>query len=683
MIRGTGEHMNDKSAINESKKVLHSSKQPFETGIQLYKALLDSADQGFYIIDMIFDKNDRPVDMYFVEGNSAAIQILGMDYTGKRLSEIGFYYKEYWLELFGGVAMTGHTVRMEQYADPDKKWFECSLFRIGGEDSRRIGNIFSDISERKEIEERARIEDAINAGINRILKEALFCRDEEELGMICLKVALALTGSRIGFISEINSQGYLDNIAISELSREACRMPDNVHNKLPKNLEIRGLYKRVLQEGVSLIANVPGSHPDSIGLPEGHPPVTSFIGVPLFENGQIIGLIGLGNKASGYCDTDLDILEKLTPSIVQVLMRNRAEVEGRKARDQLELLVDERTKELHQERQRLLYVLETLPVGIFLIAPDYTIPFANRTFREKYGDSQGRRCFEYIFGFDKPCKSCQSLRPFQTGQPHHWLFTSHDDRVIDIYDYPFIDADGTSLVLEMNIDITDQRKMEAELARLDRLNLIGEMAASIGHEIRNPMTAVRGFLQMLINKAEYANDKSYFDLMIEELDRANEIISEYLGMARDKVVNLQPNGLDNVINSLLPMITSQANLGEINVQLDLHAPLKVLIDENEIRQLILNMSRNAMEAMSIRGTLTIGTRQESSETILFIKDEGHGLSPEIIDKLGTPFLTTKENGTGLGLAVCYSIAARHNARIDYETRLSGTTFFVRFPTLDQ
>jgi signal transduction histidine kinase len=304
----------------------------------------------------------------------------------------------------------------------------------------------------------------------------------------------------------------------------------------------------------------------------------------------------------------------------------------------------------------LLQVLETLPVGIFLLAPDYTIPFANRTFRERHGESQGRRCYEYIYGSDKPCKSCQSLRPLQTGQPHHWLFTSLDGRLIDINDYPFPDADGTSLVLEMNTDITDQRKMEAELARLDRLNLIGEMAASIGHEIRNPMTAVRGFLQMLIGKAEYADAQSYFDLMIEELDRANEIISEYLGMARDKVVNLQPNWLDSIINSLFPIIISQANLREINVELDLHAPPKVLIDENEIRQLILNMSRNAMEAMSSRGTVTIGTRQEGSEVILFIKDEGNGLSSEIIDKLGTPFSNyQRKTALCLGLAVCYSI----------------------------
>ncbi len=177
---------------------------------------------------------------------------------------------------------------------------------------------------------------------------------------------------------------------------------------------------------------------------------------------------------------------------------------------------------------------------------------------------------------------------------------------------------------------------------------------------------------MLGDKKEYQSDCEYFDIMIEELDRANKIISEYLGMAKNKIVNLRSQSIDRGIESLYPLIQSEANLREMRVLLDLHDSPEVHLDENEMRQLLLNMCRNAMEAMSFRGTLTIGTRQEGNEVILYIKDEGSGLSSEIIDKIGTPFLTTKENGTGLGLAVCYSIAARHNARIDYETGPSGT-----------
>lgn len=231
-------------------------------------------------------------------------------------------------------------------------------------------------------------------------------------------------------------------------------------------------------------------------------------------------------------------------------------------------------------------------------------------------------------------------------------------------------------------DVTKEKMLEAEVQRLDRLNLIGQMAAGIGHEIRNPLTAVRGFIQMLGDKELYAEDQAYFDLMIEELDRANSIISEYLGMARNKAVDLQLRSLDEMIIALYPIIKSEANLRDMQVKMELGQPAEVLLDQSEIRQLILNMTRNGMDAMQPRGVLTIGTRSDEDGAILYIRDEGCGLSNDIIHTLGTPFITTKDKGTGLGLAVCYSIAARHNARIDYETSPSGTTFYIRFPVHD-
>lgn len=229
------------------------------------------------------------------------------------------------------------------------------------------------------------------------------------------------------------------------------------------------------------------------------------------------------------------------------------------------------------------------------------------------------------------------------------------------------------------IDVTEQQRLEKEMARLDRLNLVGEMAASIGHEIRNPMTAVRGFLQMLKDRENYKKDLTYFNIMIEELDRANEIISEYLNMARDKNVDLQPKSLDPIVKSLYPMIQADANYQEKNVNLNLGKPPTPLIDESEIRQMILNLARNGLEAMSPGGMLTIGTTVVGEEIVLYVKDEGYGIDPILMEKLGTPFITTKEKGTGLGLAVCYSIAARHHAKIEIKTGTNGTTFSVHFP----
>ncbi|MEN6351234.1 MAG: PAS domain S-box protein [Syntrophomonas sp.] len=229
------------------------------------------------------------------------------------------------------------------------------------------------------------------------------------------------------------------------------------------------------------------------------------------------------------------------------------------------------------------------------------------------------------------------------------------------------------------IDITEQKRVEKEIARLDRLNLVGKMAASISHEIRNPITLIRGFLQLLSEKQKYAEDLSHFQFMIEELDRANDIIGGYLGMARDKEIDLRLQSLDEVVKSLYPMILADVDYQGMHIQLDLGNPPIIVIDAKEIRQVILNMARNALEAMESGGTLTIGSKAEGDEVVLFIKDQGEGLSPELIDKIGTPFITTKDTGTGLGLAVCYSIAVRHEAWIDFETSAEGTTFFMHFP----
>jgi PAS domain S-box-containing protein len=117
-----------------------------------YQMLFNSIDQGFFLIDVIFDENDRPIDMQYVEANNKATEMLGRNFTGMKLREIDEGYEEYWFEIFGKVALTGQSIRMEQYADPDKKWYSFYIFKIGDDKSRRIGNIFFDITSRKQAE---------------------------------------------------------------------------------------------------------------------------------------------------------------------------------------------------------------------------------------------------------------------------------------------------------------------------------------------------------------------------------------------------------------------------------------------------------------------------------------------------------------------------------------------------
>ncbi len=227
-------------------------------------------------------------------------------------------------------------------------------------------------------------------------------------------------------------------------------------------------------------------------------------------------------------------------------------------------------------------------------------------------------------------------------------------------------------------ELTNRIRLQGEMARLDRLDLVGQLAAGIGHEIRNPMTAVRGFLQLLAKKDECAKYGDYFDLMVSELDRANTIITEFLSMARNKQTDMQMKNINSVVMVLQPLILADAMHGNKNLSVEVKEVPDILLNEKEIRQLILNLVRNGLDAMPTEGTLTIKTRADGEGVLLSVQDQGCGIQPDVLKKMGTPFFTTKENGTGIGLAVCYGIAARHNASIDIDTGPWGTLFTVRF-----
>ncbi|WP_378956668.1 ATP-binding protein [Pelosinus sp. sgz500959] len=223
-----------------------------------------------------------------------------------------------------------------------------------------------------------------------------------------------------------------------------------------------------------------------------------------------------------------------------------------------------------------------------------------------------------------------------------------------------------------------RQKMNSELSRLERLNLVGEMAAGIGHEIRNPLTTVRGYLQWYLYNEKYAELRMQFATMVEELDRANEIITEYLSLAKNKSIKLKLDNINNTLVALFPLLQAEAYNSGHALQIEKNDIPDIYMDGNEVRQLILNMVRNGFDAMESNGRLTIKSYREKDKVILAIRDTGSGISQSMLDKLGTPFLTTKDNGTGLGLAVCYQIAARHKAKIDVDTSTEGTTFYIKF-----
>ncbi|TGE34593.1 PAS domain S-box protein [Desulfosporosinus sp. Sb-LF] len=243
--------------------------------------------------------------------------------------------------------------------------------------------------------------------------------------------------------------------------------------------------------------------------------------------------------------------------------------------------------------------------------------------------------------------------------------------------------DGNPCHITGLIDVTEQKRIQKEMAKLDRLNLIGQLAAGIAHEIRNPMTTVRGYLQLIGAKPDYSALKDTFALMISELDRANFIITEFLSLAQTKPTELKSQNLNDIINHLYPLL--EADTFTQNKQL-YFIPGKIPnldLNRNEIFQMILNLTRNGLEAMEQGGSLTIKSYVEDSKVVLSIADEGCGIPQENLNKLGIPFFTTKDTGTGLGIATCYRISESHCAKINIDSSPSGTTISILFPIPDE
>lgn len=342
-------------------------------------------------------------------------------------------------------------------------------------------------------------------------------------------------------------------------------------------------------------------------------------------------------------------------------------------------------EELRQSEERFQTIFHSSPDMIIIFgAEDYEIFEVNQKFVDILGFSREELIGHSLFDFnlisekDKQLEVDRHLPEMPLFNYELELTTKTGEKITTLVSCDRINIDGETCHLALIKNITDEKKLETKIARLNQLHLIGEMAAGIGHEVRNPMTTVRGFLQLFGEQDEFSKYKDRLDLMIEELDRANEIITEFLTLARNKSSVQKKQQLNKIIEAIFPLLQADAIKNDKALTLELGDLPELMLDEKEIRQVIHNLVRNGLEAIEPRQSVTIKTFTEGEDAILAVSDQGTGMEPQVLGKLGTPFFTTKDTGTGLGLPVCFSIAERHKASIDIEPSPRGTTVFVRF-----
>ena len=227
-------------------------------------------------------------------------------------------------------------------------------------------------------------------------------------------------------------------------------------------------------------------------------------------------------------------------------------------------------------------------------------------------------------------------------------------------------------------DVTEERTMERESARLERLSVMGQLAAGIGHELRNPLTTVRGFLQLFAKNPELASVHSQLAVMLADLESAHAITSQFLALARNSACEMKCANLNHLVQGVLPLVRADAHMRDCQVIVRTQGLPCQRLAERDISQLILNLARNGLQSMGAGGVLTISTEESAGRVLLNVSDTGHGITQEVADKMWAPFFTTRDGAVGLGLAVCECIAKHHGAKITFNTNAQGTTFTVSF-----
>lgn len=249
---------------------------------------------------------------------------------------------------------------------------------------------------------------------------------------------------------------------------------------------------------------------------------------------------------------------------------------------------------------------------------------------------------------------------------------------------PIRDADG-SIIAIANIcrDMRSRNRMEELLRRSEKLTTVGQLAAGVAHEIRNPLTTLRGFLQLQQQSKKL--NLSHVSLMLSELDRINLIVGEFLILAKPQATKFVTKDVRDVLQDVLAFLDSEAHLHNIEFRTAItEEECRISCEENQLKQVFINLLKNAIEAMPSGGSVHINIANRKDSILISITDEGVGIPADMISKIGDPFFTGKETGTGLGIMVSQRIINSHQGTLDIQSQVNvGTTIKLTLPALKE
>ncbi|WP_255473135.1 ATP-binding protein [Rummeliibacillus sp. SL167] len=262
-----------------------------------------------------------------------------------------------------------------------------------------------------------------------------------------------------------------------------------------------------------------------------------------------------------------------------------------------------------------------------------------------------------------------------------WAPFNHGFWILSIYvigTYLLVMLILVSMIERLIANIREQKL----IMQSDRFQIISELSASVAHEIRNPLTATHGFLQLLSqSKSISLQEKNYVDYSLQELKRAEKIVGDFLTFSRPQYENMKDSNLKEETEYAKNILMPYAHMYNVDIQIHFHNSLHKYFDRSQMQQCFINIYKNGIEAMKERGgTLEIEVSEQKRNILIKIKDSGIGMTDEQISALGKPYYSTKKQGTGLGMVMVYNAIHKAGGTIEVESKIGkGTIFMITFP----